>query len=200
MGTQDIVAKIDQEATTAEEILDRMREIVGREQIVHGLYVGSDVNEDLAEAGTLCQGHSFCAIGTLCFAAGEPVYRTDTGGIRRYMVRGAHEGEREKIALERPEFALARAALNQVAEERILSGDYNYGCDTVGQGTNPDALEVFFENYRAYRGDRGRRYIDHVDLLGVIEEARERLDDLRERGDYGDGSVTVPYHHAIVNA
>jgi len=159
-------------AKSPEEILDRMARIVEADQVCHCEYVDShDVDRERYESGAICGGHKFCAIGTLLFAAGQPIEYDATE--RGLYIMGAWDQHRDEVMGSLPYASVVRDALNRAAQARIDKDDDYWEGEYQVVPSTTDPLEIFFENYESV-GDGGKP-IGYEDLLDVIGEARELL-------------------------
>lgn len=151
-------------ATSAAEVLARMRVIVQNERLEHSQYV---FTPDVKKSEALCGGHKFCAIGAAWFAAGARIVEAD-------VLEGVYTDDRDEFVPTLPYLAETRDALNAVAR-RYLSDIIAYPIPALNSkhfigrvnGVNPfdedvDALERLFET---------RENVTTDTLLAVIDEA-----------------------------
>jgi hypothetical protein len=175
-----------EDAKSPVELLERMESIVMREQIVHRVYVSTEIDDDVQASGAICGGHRFCAIGTMLFAAGVPVelerdfYEQEDSPAAYYPTIASQYDDRDHACDLHDHLMEARDALNQVAKEYIATGKYGDvydgfdGCFTPETArNNPDPIEVLFENGVFDDDDRDKRGVDV--LLEVIREAKSRV-------------------------
>lgn len=164
---------------TALDALDGMRGIVEREMVGTGLYASYEVQDrKLLEAGAICGGRRYCAIGSIIVGGGVQPYqdmaddessRTDVFEnlvmdltLRRSADAFTEGYEHIRVAHE----ALCVAA-REVAEEydlRVSPGESRSTIEDVFEGNGT----AFYENGVS---DRGREI-----LLEVIDRAKELVE------------------------
>jgi hypothetical protein len=135
------------DAATVEQalgILDGVKQMARREQLIRTTYIGQGVDEKLRERGAICGGHKACLIGSLFLAAGvQPTGNERVG----YELHQAEPRSRSNSMARRPALRLAYDALNLAAERSEAKlvkefGDNWWGGHAIVQGR----AENLFEN------------------------------------------------------
>lgn len=170
-------------ADTPEQIFDRLETIIDNEQLIHNTYIASKIAP--VDVRQLCGGHYFCAIGSVFFAAGAPITASWEYPDEE------NEAERGRMVLAMPDtYSIARLrmmrtnpalhdvmdALDEVAAERIASGDYVRRRRLITHeefGDTYSPFEVFFEDFTDIGPDGEHR--DYDTMRAVVQEARERI-------------------------
>jgi hypothetical protein len=157
------------------DALEGMKEIVKKEMLVRGEYLTQEiVNPKLANAGAICGGRQYCAIGSLWAGAGIHPQKDKDGN---WILPGAdadhpNRGSREVFLRNRHGLRTAYNALNAAAEQHIQ----RHGIETEGEFEA--AIEDLFESfdYAEDDSDYTPRYaVDPQDLIKIIDSARRIL-------------------------
>lgn len=163
---------------SAEDTLNRMREIVANEKLVHMQYVSDKRDQAAWEAGAVCGGLKACAVGSLFLAHGVQAthYPGFPGGTGYWNLPEAMTSSRETFMAARPELRRAYDALEVAAREKIKSLKPHHNEDQLQDWIENEEetlcvggdLEVLFESSLAsdepFEG-----------MLGVIDRAKEIL-------------------------
>ncbi len=146
-------------------ILDRMKQIVENDQVIHMCYLSEEVvRPDLAKAGAVCGGHSACAVGSLWLAGDIKPVNDGTGF---YLLPGVLPGERGDALVDHPALSAAYDALNDAAEQYAADNDYELFTNRCYEG----GLEILFETGKNPDGDE----VNPRELLAVIDIAHSIL-------------------------
>lgn len=146
--------------------LDGMAEIVRNERLIRGQYIDDEFEPEMATA--VCQGHRYCAIGSLWAGYGVKVKRSkDYWGEYDYALPGTSEGDdREAYLKNRPGLRAALEALNEASDAFVEENPDALLPDIYHQFN--DSIEHLFEN-------SDEEVVDSDTLLTIIANARERI-------------------------
>lgn len=139
--------------------LDGMAEIVRKERLVRGDYVSKDF--DLTMSTAICQGHRYCAIGSLWAGAGVKVKR-HTWHVE---LPGVYEDDRVEFMARRPGLRLAYAELNAAAERYAKRHRISLN-DAEDDEHFAAPAEALFEQ---------RKQVGRPELLRIIASARRQV-------------------------
>lgn len=162
--------------------LDGMAEIVAKEMLVKGDYVGDEIDADLKAQGAICGGHKYCAIGSLWAGAGihpkRDVYTYISGDKDViFSLPGVTNRERDSFLDKHPGLKVAYDALNEAAEDFI--SEHEVPEELLDRHQFSAAVEALFEG--AYADDEwnpsneGFEGIGSPELLEIIEDAKQRV-------------------------
>jgi hypothetical protein len=161
---------------TAEETIDRMRQIVEAEMIMHMDYISDDIDMKRKDEGAICGGHRACAVGALYLAFGiVPVYERDEdmGTIWNVTLPGSYAPTRSQFMSRIPELGRAYRALNEAATH--VMREY-----AIRRGTDPDDMfDVDFQHAVNFNGAMEAMF-EHY---WTAEEEGERVNDGMTQGD-----------------
>lgn len=175
---------------TAEETIDRMRQIVEAEMIMHMDYISDEIDQRRKEEGAICGGHRACAVGALYLAFGVvPRYDRDNedGLIFNVTLPGSYAPIRTEFMQRIPELGRAYRALNtaaeQVMEEYAVKHDLNmddvFSEDFKHAVNFNGAMEAMFEHYWTEEEDErvndGMTQGDKERMLTMLDRAQEIL-------------------------
>lgn len=172
---------------TAEETIDRMRQIVEAEMIMHMDYISDDIDHDRQREGAICGGHRACAVGALYLAFGViPKYERDDGTIWNVSLPGTYAPVRSEFMERVPELGRAYRALNTAAEQVMREYAVNHDLDPDEMFTADfrhamafnGPMESMFEHYWAEEDDRvndGMTQGDKERMLMMLDRAQEIL-------------------------
>lgn len=173
---------------SAAEILDRMKTIVDNDMARPGVYVSDKVvNEELAKAGSICNGHQACALGSLALSAALPDV-TKECGEHPFFNTGA-DRPREEILSGHPILEEAYEALEDAAQERIssLSADEQQTAEAMAKsfGSHIEGLfessvwseKIPLDDPEWLDSETGKRLSERgkAEYLALIDAARDKV-------------------------
>lgn len=150
------------------EALDGMREIVRKEMLVKGMYVGPISNPSMTRS--ICGGRRYCAMGALWVGGGIKVTRGDLPGVHEGA--GRTQGTRNRFLRKHPALKIALNALEEVSRKYLSE------LPTTSGFLSP--LENLFEGHYGLN-------LDRTDLLKVIASAK-RIIRKEIKSKFGDES------------